>query len=37
MSEAIYVKALKSTVNVKEKSTGLELYNEFSCCDFATK
>ena len=34
ISEALYIRTLKPTLNVKEKSIRLELYNWFICCDF---
>ena len=37
ISEALYIRTLKPTLNVKEKSIRLELYNRFSCCNFTIK
>ena len=37
ITEALHIRTLKPTLNVKEKSIRLELYNWFSCCDFTIR
>ena len=37
ISEALYIKALKLTLNIEKNSIGLGLYNWFNGCSFAIK